>query len=172
MAVHNDCYWSVVGEGHLHISTENTCLDGLAEQLGKARAEAFIHRHGEFGTRSVDVARTVTFACACHQGELADDKDAGIGIVDNGQVHNATRIGEDAHLHNLMAQVINIFISVAVLDAEQDKESATYLAVATAVDIDRSILNSLDDSSGIGRILPYAVRTNPFFLALSTVSSR
>ena len=149
MTVHNNGYGTIVGEGYLHIGTKNTCLDGLAEKSGEAGTEALIHRHSEFGSRSVDVARTVAFARACHQGELADDEDAGIRIVGNRQVHYAARIRKDAHLHNLMAQVINILVGVAVLDAEQDKESATYLAVAASVDIDRSIFNSLDDYSHI-----------------------
>lgn len=147
MGIHNDGDRAVVYKGYLHIGTEDARLHGLPEQLGEACAEALVHRHGKVGPRGVDIAWTVALAGACHQGELAHDEDASIGIVGNGQIHNTVGIGEDAHLHHLVAQVINIFISVAVLDAEQDKESASYLAVATTVDVDRSILNSLDYDS-------------------------
>ena len=144
MGVHDDSDRAVVEERHLHVGAEDTRLYRLAEQVGKARTEAFIRRDGEIGPRGMNVAWAIAFACAGHQRELADYQYAGVVEVGDGVVHDPLCVIEDAHGDNFAAQVVDIVIGVAVLDAEEDEETFADAAFEETVYFDGSIEDALD----------------------------
>lgn len=89
------------------------------------------------------IAGTVTLAGTGHEGELADDKNTRVIDTRHRQIHYSVPVVENTHLNNLMTQVVDILVGIAVLYAEKNKQSIAYFAVTAAVDIDSGALNSL-----------------------------
>ena len=138
MGVHDDGYRAVASERHLHIGTECAGLHRFAEHLRHDTAEFLVHRNGEVGFGSVDVAWAVAFACARHQRELADNKYTGVWKVSYWHVHHSVSIIEDTHGCDFAAQIVDVLVGVAVFDTKKNQKSATYLAFTGSVNVDRS----------------------------------
>ena len=80
------------------------------------------------------------------EGELADHEDVAKG-VEHGAVHHAPVVVEDAQVHNLVRQPVDVFAAVAVFYAHQDEHPAADGGLLPAIDGDGGVCGALDDGS-------------------------
>ena len=118
---------TVVDQLHLHVGAELARLNLLAEKVGKPTDKLLVHGDGHLGLGGVDIAGSVAFLGAGHQRELADEQNAAVGHIGDGQIHHPVGIVEDAQGNNLAAKPVDVLVGVGILNAEEDHHPLSYL---------------------------------------------
>ena len=114
-------------------------------------AECVVEWFGDLRARGTDVAWAVALACACKEGELANDDNLATGICDVA-VHDALAVVEDAQGDNLAAEPVDVVLAVGVLDAQEHQHAGFYAAFRASVDADAGFLYALYDDSHIAKL--------------------
>lgn len=134
-----------VGVGDVHVGGEGAGLDGEvegAEEVGGG----FVEFAGEVGRRGGGEAWSSAFAAVAVEGELADEQDVSVG-VEEGEVHFAVGVGEDAEVGDFFGDPFGVFGGVLFSDGEVDEQAGADPADGFVVDGDGGVGDALNDGS-------------------------
>lgn len=122
-AVEDDGYRAVVYEGDLHHSLEAAGFD-LGDVVAEDFYEVFEGVASLIGRCCADVAGATPFAAVGEEGELADGEEGSAG-VEEGAIHFAICIGEDAEVDELAGHGFHDFRVVVCGDAYEEKQAGS-----------------------------------------------
>src|SRR5262249_238826 len=110
----------------------------FAEILLKSLEEFFVESNRELGTCRAAVRRAIAFSRARKEGELADEKDFALNILD-GEIHDAGFIVEDAQSNDFAADPFDVVGCVGLFNGEKDEQTFLNSAFGCAGNCDFSL---------------------------------
>ncbi len=144
--VNDDGYRAIVGEGDLHISSKFTTGTRFVVVLGAGIQEGFVERDGGFRSGGLNKRGSIAFFGAGVQGELTYHEEFTID-VQQAAVHFTMLVWKNTHFADFANQPIDVFLTVAFDDSEQDEQPLPNGSGGRMIDADTCLGNSLNDDA-------------------------
>ena len=109
----------------------------------------FVEVLGEVGWGGGVEAWASAFAAVAVEGELGDEQDVAVGF-EEGEVHFALVVGEDAEVGDFFGEVLGVGVGVGFGDGEVDEQALVDLACGLVVDVDAGVGDALDYGAHVG----------------------